>query len=228
MEHQTETSLKLDLLVRIWGMAEGRPFFQNVHTQQISRRGAKLSGIEHHLAPGDVIGVQLGDKKSRVKVMWVIDAGQPQKIDAGIEILEAQPCPWEQELAKHEKPAPVAQPDLRPRDLRRFDRHRVPFPIEIVEAPSGSRMRTQATDISGRGCYVETLLPLAKSTELSISFWIESEKITTPAIVRASDGGVGMGIEFTGLSEDVQKRLQHVVEKMDKQSGSAINAKGTC
>ena len=114
MEHQTETSLKLDLLVRIWGMAEGRPFFQNVHTQQISRRGAKLSGIEHHLAPGDVIGVQLGDKKSRVKVMWVIDAGQPQKIDAGIEILEAQPCPWEQELAKHEKPAPVAQPDLRP------------------------------------------------------------------------------------------------------------------
>jgi len=37
-----------------------------------------------------------------------------------------------------------------------------------------------------------------------------------------------MGIEFTGLSEDVQKRLQQVVEKMDKQSGSAINAKGTC
>ncbi len=71
-------------------------------------------------------------------------------------------------------------------------------------------------------------MALAKSTELSISFWIESEKITTPAIVRASDGGVGMGIEFTGLSEDVQKRLQQVVEKMDKQSGSAINAKGTC
>jgi len=46
--------------------------------------------------------------------------------------------------------------------------------------------------------------------------------------VRASDGGVGMGIEFTGLSEDVQKRLQQVVEKMDKQSGSAINTKGAC
>src|SRR5207244_5046178 len=95
MAHEEETSLTLRLLVRIWGMAEGRPFFQNVHTQQISRRGAKLSGIEHHLAPGDVIGVQVGDKKSRVKVMWVIDAGQRQKMDAGIEILEAEPGPWE-------------------------------------------------------------------------------------------------------------------------------------
>src|SRR5438132_12720785 len=130
--------------------------------------------------------------------MRMINGVLTKKIEAGIEILETQPCPWEKELAKHENHESIAQPDLRTRDLRRFDRHRVPFPIEIVEAPSGSRMRTQATDISGRGCYVETLLPLAKSTELSISFWIESEKITTPAIVRASDGGVGMGIEFTG------------------------------
>jgi PilZ domain len=226
MEHETGTSVKRDLLVRIWGMAEGRPFFQNVHTEEISQRGAKLFGIEHHLTTGDVIGIQLGDKKSRVKIMWVIDAGEAQKIDAGIEILEAQPCPWEQELAQKEQPAPDAQLDLRPRDLRRYERHKVPFPIEIVEERSGSRMRTQATDISGRGCYVETLLPLPKSTELSISFWIESEKITTPAIVRASDGGVGMGLEFTGLSEDVQRRLQQVVEKMDGQSGPATNAKG--
>src|SRR2546428_9325678 len=150
MEHQTETSLKLDLLVRIWGMAEGPPFSQNVHTQQIRRRGAKLSGLEHHLAPGDVIGVQLGDKQSRGTGMWVIDAGQPQKIDAGIEILEAQPCPWEQELAKQEQPAAVAQPELRPRDLRRFYPHRGPFSIQIVVATRGSRTRNQGTGISGR------------------------------------------------------------------------------
>jgi len=228
MEHQTEPSVKLDLLVRIWGMAEGRPFFQNVHTQEISKGGAKISGIEHRLSVGDVIGVQLGDKKARVKVMWVIDAGQTQKSDAGVEMLEGQPCPWQQELAKLEKPAPVAQPAPHADDMRRFRRHRIPFPIEILEQRGGALMRTQATDISGRGCYVETLMPLAKGTELSIIFWIESEKVTTPAIVRASDGGVGMGIEFTGLSNDVQERVQQVVEKMDQQSGPASNAKGAC
>ena len=227
MEHQTEPKVKLDLLVRIWGMADGRPFFQNVHTQEISKGGAKISGIEHRLSVGDVIGVQLGDKKARVKVMWVIDAGQTQKKDAGIEMLEGQPCPWQNELAKAETVAPVAQATSSSRDLRRFGRHRIPFPIEILQEAGGSRMRTQATDISGRGCYVETLMPLAKGTELSIILWIESEKVTTPAIVRACDGGVGMGIEFTGLSEDVQKRLQEVVEKMDERSGSASNAKAT-
>jgi len=226
MEHQTETGVKLDLLVRIWGMADGRPFFQNVHTQEISKRGAKLSGIEHHLSTGDVIGVQLGDKKSRAKVMWVIDAGQANKIDAGLEMLEGQPCPWQHELAKLETPAPVTQLASRGQNSRRFGRHKIAFPIEILQERSGSIMRTQATDISGRGCYVETLMPLPKGTELSISFWIESEKITTPSIVRACDGGVGMGIEFTGLNAEIQERLQEVIEKMVRQAGSASNAKG--
>ena len=224
MEHQTEPSVKLDLLVRIWGMADGRPFFQNVHTQEISKLGAKLSGIEHRLCTGDVIGVQLGDKKSRAKVMWVIDAGQANKIDAGIEMLEGQQCPWLHELTKLETPAPVTQ--TAGQDSRRFGRHKIPFPIEILQERSGSIMRTQATDISGRGCYVETLMPLPKGTELSISFWIESEKITTPSIVRACDGGVGMGIEFTGLSAEIQKCLQEGIEKMVRQADSASNAKG--
>jgi hypothetical protein len=74
-------------------------------------------------------------------------------------------------------------------------------------------MRTSATDISGRGCYVETLIPLPFGTQLEITFWLDAEKITTPALVRASDPGVGMGIEFVGLSEEVQQRFQRVLEK---------------
>ena len=60
-------------------------------------------------------------------------------------------------------------------------------------------MQTNATDIGGRGCYVETLLPLPLGTKVKITFWMDSEKIQTSGVVRASDGGVGMGIEFTQL-----------------------------
>ena len=42
---------------------------------------------------------------------------------------------------------------------------------------------------------------------------MDSEKVTTAAVVRASDPGVGMGIEFTGLADDTQKRLQEFLEK---------------
>ena len=58
-------------------------------------------------------------------------------------------------------------------------------------------------------------------SELIITFWIDSQKITTKGLVRASDPGVGMGIEFTVL-EMHPGRLQQYLEKMDK--GFAVSA----
>jgi hypothetical protein len=74
-------------------------------------------------------------------------------------------------------------------------------------------MQTNASDISGRGCYVESQAPLPLGTPLTIIFWIESDKIITPAVVRTSDPGVGMGIEFIGLSPQNQVRVQQAVER---------------
>ncbi len=45
-----------------------------------------------------------------------------------------------------------------------------------------------------------------------------SEEIRTSGVVRASDPGVGMGIEFTDLENTVQHQLQHYVETMDDQA----------
>jgi hypothetical protein len=223
MTNKPEPRVDVDLLVRVWGMGtDGRPFTQNAHARNISLHGAKLSGIEHPLAAGDIIGVQLGEKKARVKVMWVIDAGLLQKIQAGVQMVEGQQCPWQEELTRGEEtnvPAVKAAPATK--HERKFPRHTIAFPLEIRDGGgSGTAMRTDATDISGRGCYVETMLPLALGTELSITFWMESDKVTVPAIIRACDGGVGMGIEFTGLDNDGQNRLQRLLETLDPEPAS--------
>jgi hypothetical protein len=99
------------------------------------------------------------------------------------------------------------------------------FPIEIG-FPDARRahMQTNATDIGGRGCYVETLLPLTIGTEVVIIFWMDSEKTTTTGTVRASDPGVGMGIEFTALGSTIQQRLQEFIEKLDTGLGAARGA----
>ena len=76
-------------------------------------------------------------------------------------------------------------------------------------------MQCASTDIGGRGCYVETLVPLPVATEIVISFWVDSEKITTKGRVRTSDPAVGMGIEFIALEDQIQKRLQSYLDKMD-------------
>src|SRR5713101_1704358 len=222
MSNKPGPPVDVDLLVRVWGMrADGRPFFQNAHAGNISNHGAKLSGIEHPLAPGDTIGVQLADKKARFKVVWVIPAGHLERTQAGVQILEGQQCPRAQEMAKAENT--TTHENASPSDnRRRSERGKVPFPIEIRdERGRGAPMRTQATDISGRGCYVETLLPLSLGTALSITFWLDSEKITTSGIVKACDGGVGMGIEFTGLDEPTQERLQSFIESLDPEAAAS-------
>ena len=79
-------------------------------------------------------------------------------------------------------------------------------------------MRTRTADIAGSGCYIETMLPLPVGTIAMITFWLNSERVRTTAIVRTCDSGVGMGIEFTGLDQATQKRLQQQVETIDVES----------
>ena len=99
---------------------------------------------------------------------------------------------------------------------RRFLRHRISYPIEMRDDRGGGvPMHTNASDIGGRGCYVETLVPFPLGTPVHISFWIGEEKISTAAMVRASDPGVGMGIEFIGLAEEKQIRFQAHLDEID-------------
>lgn len=211
MDKRPETRVATTILVRVWGMdADGRPFFQNANAGNISSEGASFSGISHPLKAGDVIGVQYGEKKARCKVVWVIDGGVARRIEIGVQLLSGQPSPW-LELTKVDKGAIASA-----KNKRRYVRHKVLFPLEIgFEDSRRTHMQTNATDIGGRGCYVETLLPLPLGTKVKITFWMDSEKIQTSGVVRASDGGVGMGIEFTQLDNQVQERLQQHLEKLD-------------
>jgi hypothetical protein len=218
--NSAQPRLSPELIVRVWGMgADGRAFFQNVHAHDLTPEGAHLSGLEHELKVGDTIGVQLAEQKARCRVLWAIDAGAVQKIQIGIELLQGQQCPWKKEIAA----APATKPPLAPNqpgaNRRRFARHKISFPLELRDGRSGPCMQTNATDISGCGCYVETLIPMPLGTEVKLSFWMESEKINTTGLVKASDPGVGMGIEFTGMNIEAQNRLQRLLEKLDPNAG---------
>ena len=211
MEDGTEIRAGTQIHVRVWGMdADARPFSQNAVANNISGEGAQILGINHPLKAGDIIGIKHGDKKARFKVVWVTDAGTLRKIEAGVRIVEGQESPW-QEMASRK--------DLTfaPRKIkRRFVRHKLQLPIQISLADTQrARMNTNATDIGGRGCYVETLLPLPLGTQGTITFWMDEEKVQTTAVVRASDPGVGMGIEFTTLDTHIQERLQQFLDEMD-------------
>jgi PilZ domain len=204
----------LDLKVKVWGMgANGQPFFQNAMAQNISATGACIYGIEPELKVGDVIGVQYEGKKARCKVMWVVDAGALKKTQAGVQLVLEQECPWAAALPSGMKPEErtAARQDNR----RKFARHKISYPVELRDERVNTPLRVNATDISGNGCYVETVMPLAIGTSLRVDLWIEQERLNPSAIVRTRDPGVGMGIEFTGLTDEQKKRFQAHLEKLD-------------
>ena len=203
----------LDLRLRVWGMgADNRAFNQNANAQNVSATGACINGLEHELNVGDVIGVQYEAKKARFKVIWVTEAGGLKKYQVGVQLVVDQECPWLTQLpAEMRSNSPARTPDNR----RKFQRHKISFPLEFRDERVNTPMRVNATDISGNGCYVETVMPLAVSTMLRVEFWMEEERFSTGATVRTRDPGVGMGIEFTGLPEDSKKRFQAHLDKLD-------------
>lgn len=206
------------VLVRIWGMSSsGTAFFQNVHAQNLTNIGAQLIGIDHELNVGDVIGVQLGDKKARCRVTQLATVGVPVKVKADVELVEGQQCPWKEQVALAPAVPPPANPNV---NKRRFVRHRIAFPVELRDDRGGGvPMQTNASDVSGRGCYVETLVPFPLGTPLHVTFWVEDEKFSTASMVRASDPGVGMGIEFIGLPLETQEKIQRHLDQIDPPRG---------
>jgi len=160
-----------------------------------------------------VIGVQYEGRKARCKVIWVVDAGALKKTQVGVQLVADQECPWTAVLPHDMKldERTVINQDNR----RRFARHKISFPLELRDERVNTPLRVNATDISGNGCYVETVMPLAIGTSLRVDFWIDQERQSPSAVVRTRDPGVGMGIEFTGLPEEGKKRFQAHLDTLD-------------
>jgi hypothetical protein len=218
----TEHRLTVNLPVRIWGMsAEGRPFSQHAHAYNISAQGALISGVDNELKVGDVIGVQCEDKKTRCTVIWVLNTGPVKKNEVGVKLVADQDCPWKAYLPKG-----MAAPAVDASNRRRFYRHKISLPLEIRDERVNLPMRINATDVSGNGCYIESMQPLTLGTVLRVDFWVGSDHINISAVVRTCDPGVGNGIEFTGMPVETKARLQSYLDSIDPQIGMSASKPG--
>jgi PilZ domain len=221
MADQTEPRLTVDLPVRIWGMAaDGRTFSHFARAQNISSEGALISGVESELKVGDVIGVQCDEKKTRCTVIWVINTGPVKKNQIGVKLVAGQECPWKSYL-----PLDGATVSISASNRRRWFRHKISLPIELRDERVKAPTRISATDVSGNGCYIESMLPLPLGTVLRVDFWLDSERVNISAVVRTCDPGVGNGIEFTGMPADAKERMQTYLDAIDPQRGVSGPAK---
>lgn len=213
-EPRPETRVTTDFKLRVWGIgADGHAFFQQAQALNISTGGALLCGIEHELKVGEEIGLQHADRKARCQVVWAINTASLQKIKAGVKLLSGTPCPWIELLGS-------STPPSTPENVRKWIRHKISLVIELHVHGLLAPLRVRATDISGNGCYAEALSNIRVGTSLNAILWLASDKMMTRSVVRTSDPGVGMGIEFVGLKLHERQRLQAYLEGLDPWSTS--------
>jgi c-di-GMP-binding flagellar brake protein YcgR len=211
MKHQRpEPRHDRNLPVSVFGMtAQGKSFVQKVRTQNISRNGALISGINDVLNVGDTIAVQLGQKKARFRVVW-ISVGLAGKYQVGLQMQDGQESPWTTVLPGQQVPSETVATKR-----RRRPRHRILINIEIRDEQTRSPLRATATDISGNGCYVESMRPFPPGTHLRAQLLMGTERLTTSAVVRTCDQGLGMGIEFMTLTTEQQDEFQRYLQRLN-------------
>jgi hypothetical protein len=203
--------IPVDLDLRVWGMgADGHPFSQHARARNISQGGALLSDIERDLKIGDTIAVQNGEKKARCRVVWLTNTRSAQKIKVGVQLLKEQECPWATLLPKTPGQMPATG-----KAQRRWERHKISLGITLRSDRSPLPLRVNATDVSARGCYVETLSPFQIGTALTAEWFCGAQKLISRTFVRSCDPQVGMGIEFMGLTTEQQQQFQQYLRAMN-------------
>ena len=82
----------------------------------------------------------------------------------------------------------------------------------------GSTIRTWATftDLSATGCYVEMMTTFPVGTKMDLQLGMNGFLVNGRAIVRATYPFLGMGIEFTDLSQNAQHQLNSMVLSLNR------------
>lgn len=200
--------------VRIFGTDHhGRIFSEKVTTIDVSRSGARISGVRAEIKIDEIIGLTYGQNKVHFRVKW---AGQPGTQTAGqLGLLNLTP---ERPLWDLALPAGAIDP-FRPEfhgERRKTPRFKCDVPVEI--RPDGqANMWGKASDISLGGCFVEMPIPLSKDAKFEIALWLGQTKVRLRGEVASSAPGFGIGVRFVGVSATDQDRLRSHIDAIAHQ-----------
>lgn len=114
-------------------------------------------------------------------------------------------------------------PDLHPQESRtgtsqpeRRKYPRTPTAVPVEFRPEGAAVatRTETTDLSLTGCYLQMNFTLQVGTKLDMVLWLDGEKATTQALVATHHPGFGNGIQFVDMPEEDRSKLKRFLDSV--------------
>jgi hypothetical protein len=228
MGRRTEVRVAAHLPILVRGTdPHGNPFAVPAQVHDISGSGASITGLNGVGVPGTKIEVEYQGRKARYRIQWVGKEGSPRANLVGLRCLEPGNYIWGVKLPEwtadkyDESQAPIPRSGsaaARPgkggapaiEERRVFPRHTCRF--QAIASIEGTDMNTPAivSDISLGGCYLEMLSPLPVDTLIGLTMNPSNMTLHVHGKVRTSHMGMGMGIEFTGLSPEDFEKLRKI------------------
>ena len=213
MGQRREPRKDLQVPVRVFGTdVQGKPFSENLTTQNVSTRGAQIRGLQANVKVGEVIGMSCGAQKSRFTVRWV--GGNDEKGQVGLENVSPEKPFWD-------IPLPASGVDEYGRhslgtERRKHPRLKCLNSIELYPEGNSSKLWGKAGDLSLGGCFVEMPMPLKEGTKLKIVLWVRDEKLLIKGKVVGSRPGFGVGIQFSEINPEDTVRLRQFLQSITR------------
>lgn len=92
-------------------------------------------------------------------------------------------------------------------ERRNARRHALVLAASVMELPRGAKLRARTSDISHTGCYLDTLNPFPKGSQVRIRITHRKEVLEAVGRVVYVSAGLGMGIAFEEIDSAQQAML---------------------
>jgi c-di-GMP-binding flagellar brake protein YcgR len=103
-------------------------------------------------------------------------------------------------------------------DRRRYPRVKARIPVEVHSVASPAPSRAVTEEVSLCGCYVETIFTLDVGAKVSLTLWLNDQRLHATAVVVTRYPQVGNGFDFTEMQPEDRLKLNDFIAACERGS----------
>lgn len=219
MSISVEPRKAIEVPVRVFGTdCNGKPFYENLTTVDVSLQGAKLGGLKAKLQLDEIIGLTYGKNKAHFRVKWIGTPGTATEGVLGLLNLTPGKPLWDFPISQLDAETADIQPSG---ERRRWPRVKCSVSVEI-RAAGEAIIWGKASDLSQGGCFIEMAIPLRNGISFDIALWLGEAKLHLQGQVVSVQPGFGNGVRFLGLTSEHQTHLRRFIETIAPHEAAGI------
>ncbi|MGE5111601.1 MAG: PilZ domain-containing protein [Acidobacteriaceae bacterium] len=241
MGKRRENRIVVSMPVRVSGIdAYGNAFSQTAQTIDVSRTGARLSGVRCLHSVGEMITIECGPNSARFMVVWIGQPGSSEDGLFGVKALQPEKRIFRVDTGETRPDKYVSPADETCEIPKIVEAHKGQW--DHSERRGSRRMACSGTgqvkqpgvafpvwatiaDLSMGGCYLEMVFTMPQDTPVEVKLTISSRTFAANGTVVTSHPGVGVGINFNSITPENLAVLSEIVRELTERRGGVLPKK---